>query len=101
MREKEGTGVGGRGGGADSGDEEEDCGGEGEMGLLLFLTHTWQMSDHWVGLREGETSVVVVSQIEKRFPFSFQCAFKRGFQEKLLSGLGPGRRLCKNSPTVL
>lgn len=77
--------------------------GGGETGLLLFLTHTWQMSDHWVGLRERETSVsaVVVSQIEKRFPFSFQCAFKRGFQAKLLSGLGPSRRLCKNSPTAV
>lgn len=58
------------------------------MGLLLFLTHTWQMSDHWVGLGEGETSVsaVVVSQIEKRFPFSFQGAFKRGFSGRAAVG---------------
>lgn len=66
MREKEGTRVGGRGGGG--GDEEEEL-GVGWGGV--FLTRTWQMSDHWVGLREGETSgsAVVVSQIEKRFPF--------------------------------
>lgn len=65
-------------------------GGGGEMGLLLFLTHTWQMSDHWVGLGEGETSVsaVVVSQIEKRFPFSFQGAFKRGFSGRAAVGAG-------------
>lgn len=79
----------------------EGGGGGSETGLLRFLTHTWQMSGHWVGLRQGETSVsaVVVSQIEKRFPFSFQCAFKRGFQPRLLSG--PSRRLCKNSPTAV
>lgn len=53
-----------------------------------FLTHTWHMSSHGVGLWERKTSVsaVVVSQIENRFPFSFQCAFNRGFQPRLLSG---------------
>lgn len=79
--------MGGRGGGADGGDDEDEWRG-GETGLLRFLTRTWQMSGHWVGLREGETSLsaVVVSQIEKRFPFSVRCAFKRGFQPRLLSG---------------
>ena len=74
------------------------------MGLPLFFNrNTWQMSDRWVGLREGETSgsAVVVSQIEKRVPFSFQSAFKRGFQPKLLSGPGPSQGLCKNSLTTV
>lgn len=46
----------------------------GEMGLLFFLTHTWQMSSYWVVLQERKTSVsaVVVLQIENRFPYSFQ-----------------------------
>lgn len=52
------------------------------MGFLYFLTHTWQMSSHRVGLQERKRSVsaVVVSHIENRhplFPFSFQCAFNR------------------------
>lgn len=60
----EGWGRGGAGGG----DEKEKKSGGGEMGLLSFLTHTWQMSSHRVGLRERKRSVsaVVVSQIENR-----------------------------------
>lgn len=62
----------------------------GRVGAVkwAFLTHSWQMSSHRVGLQERRTSVsaVVVSQIENRFPFSFQCAFNRGFQPRLLSG---------------
>ena len=63
--EKEGRG-GGRGGGDGGGDEERS--GGGGMGLLSFLTHTWQMSSHRVGLRERKrrVSAVVVSQIENR-----------------------------------
>lgn len=48
------------------------------MGLLSFLTHTWQMSGHRVGLRERKRSVsaVVVSQIEKPLAIhSFFSAF--------------------------
>lgn len=75
-----------RGGGGGGGDDEEKKSGGGEMGLLSFLTHTWQMSSHRVGLRERKRSVsaVVVSQIENRFPFSVLSA--EVFSRDLLSG---------------
>lgn len=41
-----GVGGGGVGGGRD--DEKKSEGAE--MGLLSFLTRTWQTSTHWVGL---------------------------------------------------
>lgn len=73
-------------GGGGGGDDEEKKSGGGEMGLLSFLTHTWQMSSHRVGLRERKRSVsaVVVSQIENRFPFSVLSA--EVFSRDLLSG---------------
>lgn len=40
----------GGGGGASGGDDEEEKSGGVEMGLVSFLTHTWQMSSHRVGL---------------------------------------------------
>lgn len=66
------------------------------MGLHFFLTHTWQMSSHRVGLQERRNvSAVVVSHTENSSLLAF-AVLSAG------TAVGPlSRRLCKNSPTAV
>jgi len=88
VRERKKGRGGGEGGGAGGGDDEETKSGGGGMGLLSFLTHTWQMSSHRVGLRERKRSLsaVVVSRIENRYPSTLPFQLSPCFQPGLLSG---------------
>lgn len=66
-----------------------------------FLTHTWQMSSHRVGLQEKD-ECKCCSSVTNRKPFSFQlsvCFQPRFSAETAVWALS--RRLCKSSPTAV